>query len=482
MMSDDSPQVREQPHAIRQRLEKRLELARHQYAVDVFAFYVAKDPFCPSFLRCWATAGARYPEAASHYRLKPIQTRGKPIDNMEGVLCEFYPNAKDPTSRNGNSPEVEELLKNDPTNNKLFGDFVTREDVVSRAIFLHLDPQRVADALLTVNYKKEIEGQAWRASYERGLAALFQNLVAELPQIEFLVTDVEPGKKDLYRSLTSVAAIIDPTQGAPNPRATAIDQVKRILRAVLRPYEIDEQDWCATIHLYDPVKKVLRYAAAIGNLPKPEPLEHPVATGKGVISWVALRQQAILINDLEKSKDFKRIHLPYYNPDIRSQLALPMMAGGELVGVLSLESTKPDVFKDWSVGYLKLAAGQATAAVLLSKVDTEHIAAAVHNLTGGGGPEAPPGAKAGEQEINGRSTPFPVAQYQGNRNRIPEEELQRYAGQWVAFSPDGASIVESGPDMATLDRRLTEAGRDLSDVVVGYIPDEDALVGGAELL
>ncbi len=91
-------------------------------------------------------------------------------------------------------------------------------------------------------------------------------------------------------------------------------------------------------------------------------------------------------------------------------------------------------------------------------------------------------APTAEQETSGRSVPFPVAQYQANRNRIPEEELHRYAGQWVAFSPDGASIVESGPDLAALDRRLTKAGKDLSDVVVGYIPDEDTLVGGAELL
>src|SRR5207249_1528663 len=101
-------------------VEERLRRARGEYDVDVFAFYIGNDPFCPAYLHCLKAPGANYPEATSHYRLKPIdKTWGEPIDNMRGGFLKFQRDALDLSFRNGNSPEVEALLKKDPDKNKI---------------------------------------------------------------------------------------------------------------------------------------------------------------------------------------------------------------------------------------------------------------------------------------------------------------------------------------------------------------------------
>jgi hypothetical protein len=42
-------------------------------------------------------------------------------------------------------------------------------------------------------------------------------------------------------------------------------------------------------------------------------------------------------------------------------------------------------------------------------------------------------------------------------------------------------IVASAADLPTLEQALSEKGVDLNSLVLGYIPEEDILFGGAEL-
>ena len=55
--------------------------------------------------------------------------------------------------------------------------------------------------------------------------------------------------------------------------------------------------------------------------------------------------------------------------------------------------------------------------------------------------------------------------YTQNRRNFPVEELQKYAGQWVAFSTDGTRILGGHPDMLTLAKILDEAGYNSSETV-----------------
>jgi hypothetical protein len=66
-----------------------------------------------------------------------------------------------------------------------------------------------------------------------------------------------------------------------------------------------------------------------------------------------------------------------------------------------------------------------------------------------------------------------------NRNKFSADELLRYAGEWVAWSADGATILDHGTDLrATMDR-MRSSGRNPHEAVWESIPalgDEDALL------
>jgi hypothetical protein len=74
-------------------------------------------------------------------------------------------------------------------------------------------------------------------------------------------------------------------------------------------------------------------------------------------------------------------------------------------------------------------------------------------------------------------------EFRQNRPRFPREELAKYRGQWVAFSPDGRRIVASGETLELLHQRLEAAGEDAQQLVFEGIPgpDDDIFLGAGEL-
>jgi hypothetical protein len=71
---------------------------------------------------------------------------------------------------------------------------------------------------------------------------------------------------------------------------------------------------------------------------------------------------------------------------------------------------------------------------------------------------------------NGRPPEPPdFSRFNENRTRFPVEQLAPYAGQYVAWTPDGTRIVACAADRAGLYQRLQEIGVHYSQVVFGYI-------------
>ncbi len=56
-----------------------------------------------------------------------------------------------------------------------------------------------------------------------------------------------------------------------------------------------------------------------------------------------------------------------------------------------------------------------------------------------------------------------------NQRNFPPEELDKYAGQQIAWSWDGSRILASGADEADLYRNLQAAGIDPNRVVYDYV-------------
>ena len=67
-----------------------------------------------------------------------------------------------------------------------------------------------------------------------------------------------------------------------------------------------------------------------------------------------------------------------------------------------------------------------------------------------------------------------------NRAAFPVEEIAKYAGLWVAWSPDGSRVAASAADPALLDNLLRDRGEDPAKCVIEGIPSDEALVGQAD--
>src|SRR5262249_55043992 len=66
-----------------------------------------------------------------------------------------------------------------------------------------------------------------------------------------------------------------------------------------------------------------------------------IKVGQGVTGTAALRREAILVNDVSKSK-----HYIDALPNVRSELAVPLIVKNRLIGVIDLEAPQPDYFTE----------------------------------------------------------------------------------------------------------------------------------------
>jgi hypothetical protein len=73
-----------------------------------------------------------------------------------------------------------------------------------------------------------------------------------------------------------------------------------------------------------------------------------------------------------------------------------------------------------------------------------------------------------------RLEPPDLSHFEENQSKFPLEELAKYWGKQVAFSPDGTRIVASGDTLEELDANLEAAGIHFSQVVTCYIDPPDA--------
>jgi len=74
-----------------------------------------------------------------------------------------------------------------------------------------------------------------------------------------------------------------------------------------------------------------------------------------------------------------------------------------------------------------------------------------------------------------------LEQFVKNRNAFPADELGRYTGQHVAWSPDGTRILTSDPDPLKILAAVRALGYDPAETPIEDIPLEDIFPGGGLL-
>ncbi len=100
----------------------------------------------------------------------------------------------------------------------------------------------------------------------------------------------------------------------------------------------------------------LRMRFQIGHSPEVQRARIPL--GQGIVGQVALTRQALLINDVATVEGY----IPA-NPEMRSELAVPLIAKNRLIGVMDLESEKPDHFRPDHLHLLTMTASRIAQAI-----------------------------------------------------------------------------------------------------------------------
>jgi sigma-B regulation protein RsbU (phosphoserine phosphatase) len=100
----------------------------------------------------------------------------------------------------------------------------------------------------------------------------------------------------------------------------------------------------------------LRMRFQIGHTPEIERMRFPL--GKGIVGQVGLTRQPLLLNDVSADPNY----FPA-NPDVRSELAVPLIAKNRLIGVMDLESEQAGYFRPEHLHLLTLTASRIAQAI-----------------------------------------------------------------------------------------------------------------------
>ena len=83
-----------------------------------------------------------------------------------------------------------------------------------------------------------------------------------------------------------------------------------------------------------------------------------IRLGEGLVGYAALHREAVLVSDVSQDPRYIKIV-----PDVRSELAIPLLLKDRCIGVVDLESPELDAFSKRDVEILTLLAGQAAVAI-----------------------------------------------------------------------------------------------------------------------
>jgi phosphoserine phosphatase RsbU/P len=130
---------------------------------------------------------------------------------------------------------------------------------------------------------------------------------------------------------------------------TLLSRTSELVRAIIN-YRI------FAIFLLNDRTRELRMRFQIGHTAKVERTR--LSVGKGVVGQVALTRQPILLNDV-KAADF----YVDANPEVCSELAVPLIAKNRLIGVMDLESTEVGYFTPEHLRVLTLTASRIAQSI-----------------------------------------------------------------------------------------------------------------------
>lgn len=119
----------------------------------------------------------------------------------------------------------------------------------------------------------------------------------------------------------------------------------------------------AVIYRLNEKEKILEMVSCIGANVERMKRRMPFKVGESAVGLVAKDKKALLINDVLKSKEITVRQYYDEDPIIRSFLAVPLVVGDKIIGILSVSSSKPYEYDEYDVKMINIVTSQG--AVLL---------------------------------------------------------------------------------------------------------------------
>lgn len=183
------------------------------------------------------------------------------------------------------------------------------------------------------------------------LGTLGQTVNSMADQIQGLISGLEVRTRDLQ----TVADV--------NSQVSTILEVDRLLRDVSDLTKERFQLYHSHIYILNDAGDTLLLAAGAGNVGRQmvsEKRQIAFDNPQSIVASAGRNRKGVIINDVRESPTF----LPHpLLPDTRSELAVPLIARGALVGVLDVQSNIPGYFTQQSLVVMELMAAQIAVAV-----------------------------------------------------------------------------------------------------------------------
>lgn len=100
----------------------------------------------------------------------------------------------------------------------------------------------------------------------------------------------------------------------------------------------------------------LRMRFQIGHKPEIERMR--IRMGQGIVGEVARSREPMVVNDVTQAPNYINA-----NPDVRSELAVPLITKNRMIGVIDIQSEQPNYFKQEHLHLLTLTASRIAGAI-----------------------------------------------------------------------------------------------------------------------
>lgn len=127
----------------------------------------------------------------------------------------------------------------------------------------------------------------------------------------------------------------------------------------------------AVIYKLNENEKILDIVSCIGSDAEKMKKRMPFKVGESAVGLVAKDKKALLIDDVLKSKEITVRQYFDEDPIIRSFLAVPLIVGDKIIGILSVSSSNPHEYDEYDVNMINIIASQGAVLLELNNTITE---------------------------------------------------------------------------------------------------------------